>query len=215
MKKYMTLITCTLFLIPALDAQVMFRTRPTGRYRIAPKQRSRRMSKFKPTVNLSFGYGVPNLDKYELLEFGNYYHTSVSQTGPVFGSIDYQFNRAMSLGAMVSYGKVSAPYYNNNGSALAFTGYLKNTSLMLDFVRYIITRNEKIVPYMRTAIGINMWTQDYLDQSGNKAVIANDPTAFAYQVSLGAKLMLVKQAGFFVEAGYGKYILSGGLTFKF
>lgn len=215
MKKYIALIICTLFLIAASDAQVIFRTRTGGRFRALPQQRKRRLPNFKPSVNISFGYGVPNLDKYELLEFRNFFHTSVHQTGPVFGSIDYQFNRAMSIGANVSFGKVSAPYYNNNGSGSAFTGYLKNTSLMLNFVRYIITGNEKIVPYMKTAIGINMWTQDYLDQYGNKAVIADDPTALAYQVGIGAKLMLAKQSGFFIEAGYGKYILAGGLTFKF
>ncbi len=215
MKKYIASITCTLFLISSLNAQVSFRTRPNGRYRTTPEQRDRHLPKFKPSINISFGYGVPNLDKYELLEFSNYYHTSVNQTGPVFGTIDYQFNRTMSIGAMISYGKLNSPYYSSNGSGFAFTGYLKNTSLMLNFVRYIISGNEKVVPYMRTAIGINMWTQDYLDQSGNKAIVANDPTALAYQVSVGAKLMLAKQAGFFVEAGYGKYILSGGLTFKF
>jgi hypothetical protein len=215
MKKSIALIVCAVFLISSVKAQAVFRTRPNGRHRTLPAPRDRHLQKFKPSVNISFGYGVPNLDKYELLEFRNYYHTSVNQNGPVFGTIEYQFNRTMSVGAMVSYGKLNSPYYSSNGSGLAFTGYLKNTSLMLSFVRYIISGNEKIVPYMRTAIGINMWTQDYLDQSGNKAIIANDPTAFAYQVSLGTKLMLAKQAGFFVEAGYGKYILSGGLTFKF
>ncbi len=198
-----------------MNAQVVIHSRLPGRYRILRQQRNSHFSKFKPAINISFGYGAPNLDKDELLEFRNYYHSSINQTGPVFGAIDYQFKRTMSIGVMISYGKLSAPYYNNNGSALAFTGYLKNTSLMLNFVRYMIVRNEKVSPYIRTAIGINMWTQDYLDQSGNKAVIADDPTVLAYQVAIGAKFMLAKQAGFFVEAGYGKYILSAGLTFKF
>lgn len=215
MKKYYIVIVCTLFLFPALNAQVIFRTRPVYRYRAMPEHRSRHLSDFKPTVNISFGYGIPNLDRYQLLEFGNYYHTSANQTGPVFGSLDYQFNRSMSIGAIVSYGKISAPYYRYSNSTLAFTGSLKNTSIMLNFTRYIFTGNQNIQPYIRTAIGINMWTQDYLDQSGNKAVIADDPNALAYQIGIGMKLMLAKQAGFFVEAGYGKYVLAGGLTFKF
>lgn len=215
MKKYIGFTACMLFLISALDAQVIFRTRPAYHYRTFPEQQRHQLPKFKPSVNISFGYGIPNLDKYELFEFGNYYHTSVSQAGPVFGSINYQFHRAMSIGVLVAYGKVSATYYNYSNSAFAFTGNLKNTSLMLNFVRYMFTRNKNIVPYMRTAIGINMWTQDYLDQSGNKAVIADDPTVLAYQAAIGVKLMLAQQAGLFVEAGYGKYILAGGVTFKF
>lgn len=215
MKKFITLTICILFLISAIDAQIIFRTRPAYRYRTFKEHRNWHLSNFKPTVNISFGYGIPNLDKYELLGFWNYYHTPVSQTGPIFGAINYQFKRSMSIGVTVSYGKVSAPYYNYNNSTFAFTGNLKNTSLMLNFVRYIFTDNEKIIPYIKTAIGINMWTQDYLDQSGNKAVLADDPTALAYQVGIGAKLMFAKQTGIFIEAGYGKYILAGGLTFKF
>lgn len=211
MKKFLVFIALGIFAITSANAQFFFRARPRERYKSS--QGNQHLTKFQPSINLSFGYGFPNLDKYELLEFSNYYHTSVNQTGPVFGSIDYQFNRAMSVGAMVTYGKVNAPYYNNNGSAIAFTGYLKNLSFMLNFVRYL-SGNEKVVPYMRTAIGINMWTQDYLDQSGNKAVIANDPTAFAYQLGAGVKLNFTKYAGMFVEAGYGKYIVSGGLSFK-
>lgn len=215
MKKIFALIICTSFLISALNAQVIFRTRPVYRYRSIPEHRNYHLPNFKPSVNIFFGYGIPNLDKYELLEFGNYYHTSVHQTGPAYGTIDYQFNRRMSIGATISYGKVSAPYYRYNNTTPVFTGTLKNTSLLLNFTRYLFTGNEKIIPYFKTAIGVNLWTQDYIDQSGNKAVIADDPTALAYQVSIGIKLMPSNNVGFFIEAGYGKYILSTGLTFKF
>jgi hypothetical protein len=177
-------------------------------------QRNRQLPKFQPSVNFSFGYGFPNLDKYQLLEFGNYYQGSVNQTGPVFGAMDYQFSRSMSVGAMVSYGKISAPYYNDNNSSLAFTGHLNNWSVMVNFVRYIAA-GEKVMPYLRTAIGINIWEQDYTDLSGNKVVIADDPSPLAYQTGLGVKFKLSKQSGIFIEAGYGKYILSGGLTLKF
>jgi hypothetical protein len=37
----------------------------------------------------------------------------------------------------------------------------------------------------------------------------------AYQVGLGANFKLSPNAGFFIEAGYGKYILNGGLSLKF
>lgn len=217
MKKYILLIICALFLLPTLDAQIIFRTAPHPQFRkrALPVYRTRHLPNFKPTINISFGYGIPNLDKYELPGFWDYYHTSVVQKGPIYGSIDYQFMRNMSLGITWSYGKVSADYYNYNNDAFAFTGNLKNTSLMLNIVRYIPSRNEKIEPYFKTAIGLNLWSQDFLDPSGKKVVIADDPTELTYQVGIGTILMLSKQAGFFIEAGYGKYIFSGGLTFKF
>ena len=214
MKKYVALTLLIFFTVATTNAQFRIRTRPGMRNRPRMMQQKRNIPKFQPVVNLSLGYGIPNLDRYQLLDFFNQYRGSISQTGPVFVSMDYQFNRSMSVGAMVSYGKVSAPYYNYNNSTLAFTGNLKNWSIMFNFIRYI-PASEKISAYIRTAIGINLWEQDYLDPSGNKAVIADDPTSLAYQTGLGVKFKLSKQAGLFVEAGYGKYILSGGLSLKF
>lgn len=199
-------------------AQAQYRYGYRPRYRRPMQERMRQLPKFEPSVNISFGYGFPNLDKYELLDFYNYYRGSTSQTGPVFGAVDYQFSRTMSVGIMASYGKVSAPYYDYNapGDPPVITGKLQNWSVMINFVRYIpVAGRAKVSPYMRTAIGINSWTQNYIDQSGNKAINAEDPTSLAYQVGLGAKFKLSKNAGLFLEAGYGKYILSGGLAFKF
>ena len=176
-------------------------------------QRNIQLPDFQPTVNFSFGYGFPNLDKYNLYGFPNYYQGSINQTGPIFGTIDYQFNRAMSVGVMVTYGKVSAPYYNYNNSALAFNGSLKTWGIMFNFVRYF-PAGENISPYLRTAIGINIEQQNYTDTSGNKMMVPGNSSSLAYQTGIGVKFKLSKQTGLFIEAGYGKYILSGGLTLK-
>lgn len=210
MKKCLALLATVILIIGTANAQVIIRSRPYVRARTL---RNKHIPKFEPVVNFSLGYGFPDLDRNQLLDFYNEYRGTVSQTGPVFGSIDYQFMRAMSIGIMVSYGKVTAPYYQYNNSALAFTGKLQSWSVMLDFIRYI-PASEKVSPYLRTAIGINIWQQNYTDPSGNEAVIASNPTDLAYQVGLGAKFKLSKQTGLFLEAGYGKYIISGGLTFK-
>lgn len=84
---------------------------------------------------------------------------------------------------------------------------------MFDLVRYIPVTG-KISPYIKTAIGVNIWKQNYLDPSGNKAVLADDPSMLAYQTVIGAKFNFSKQTSFFIEAGYGKYILGGGLSLK-
>jgi opacity protein-like surface antigen len=213
MKKYAVFVIVFVFFAASSDAQYMYRLRR----RPPSQERSSRLPKFDPVVNVTFGYGFPNLDKYELLDFYHFNRGSATQTGPVFGTVDYQFSRTMSIGIMASYGKVSAPYYNYNAAAndpADFTGKLENWSVMVNFVRYMPV-SSNITPYLRTAIGVNIWSQKYIDQSGNKAVNADDPTALAYQVALGAKLNFSKNAGVFLEAGYGKYILSGGLAFKF
>lgn len=195
-------------------ARAQFRMRP--RYR-RPAQQASRQSDYKPALSLSFGYGYPNLDKNYLLDFYQYNRGSVTQKGPAFGSLDYRFNRNTSIGAMVSYGKVEAPYYAYNSSAPAtpdFTGYLTNWSAMLNLVRYM-PGSTTVSPYLRTAFGVNVWNQNYLNAVGNKVITAlPDAPAFAYQASLGVKFHFTQHAGAFVEAGYGKYIVSGGLTFK-
>jgi len=37
-----------------------------------------------------------------------------------------------------------------------------------------------------------------------------EPNIIGYQVSLGARIKLSPNAGCFMEAGYGKYIINGG-----
>lgn len=88
---------------------------------------------FTPSLSLSIGYGYPNLDKNEFLSFYNFYRGHSTETGPVHASIDYQLNRRSSVGIMVAYAKVSAPYYDYNGTATSspsFQGKLEDWSIL-------------------------------------------------------------------------------------
>lgn len=211
-KTTLLLFFAGLFLFETAHAQI--RMRP--RYR-RPAPQASQQSGYKPALSLSFGYGYPNLDKDHLLDFYQYTRSPAIQKGPLFGSLDYRFNRNTSIGAMVSYGKAEAPYYAYNSSPSAtpaFTGYLTNWSAMLNLVRYM-PGSKTASPYLRTAFGVNVWNQNYLNAAGAKVVTAlPDAPAFAYQASLGVKFHFSQHAGVFAEAGYGKYIVSGGLTFK-
>jgi len=196
-----------------------YRQRP--RRMVKPRPQNMRqqpqLPKFEPTVNLSFGYGFPNLDKDYLPEYYNAYSGSVNQTGPITGSVDYRFSRNMSIGATVMYGKVSAPYYygSNNTFIPDFNAKLESWAFMLNLKSYIPTPG-KVSPYFRGSIGVNTWDQTYTDASGKKLNMPEvDLPDLAYQVGVGAEFKLSKNAGFFAEAGYGKYILHGGLMFKF
>ena len=184
-----------------------------NRYNRYP-QRGRRdtMPKFNPIITASLGYGFPNLDGNQLAGFFNYNRGNISQSGPVIGSIDYRYSRTASIGLMVMHGQVSAPYYDFSGTQ-AFTGSQDNWSIMVNMMNYMPT-NTLVEPYIRTAIGLNVWNQNYIDGSGNKMGYVTEPGLFAYQVSLGANFNLSKMAAFYTEAGYGKYILQAGLKFR-
>ena len=187
-----------------------------GRMRPRQHRNQQQEAYFKPVWHVNLGYGFPNLDRYEFSGFEGTDMGSVSQNGPFMGSIDYQFSPRMSIGILATHGTVSAPYYdyNNNTNTPDFTGHLNNTSIMLDLVRYLPS-GPVVTPYFRTAIGVNIWQQDYTDGSGAQVAQGYDPSALAYQISFGAKFHFSQQAGVFVEAGYGKYIVSGGLALSF
>jgi opacity protein-like surface antigen len=178
------------------------------------RRQMQELQNFKPSLDVSVGYGFPNLDKYLLTDFYNYYQGSTTQSGPVVASIDYHFTPRMAIGVMVNYGKVSRPYYNAYTGEQAFTGSITNTAVLLNFTRYM-GNSEKILPYTRTAIGINTGSAKYLTTDGSKAADTNEGTSLAYQAGLGVQFNVTKHGGFFVEAGYGKYILAGGLKLRF
>lgn len=196
-----------------------YRQRPPRRMvKPRPQQmRQQQQPKFEPTVNLSFGYGFPNLDKDYLPQYFDAYGGNIHQTGPITGSIDYRFNQRMSVGATVMYGKVSSPYYyaGNNSAVPNFNASLESWAFMLNLKSYL-PAGKNVTPYFRGSIGVNTWNQRYTDAAGNKLNMPEmDLPDLAYQVGVGAEFKLSKNAGFFAEAGYGKYILHGGLTFKF
>lgn len=183
-----------------------------------PRQRQQKGQQeppFKTQVHFSLGYGFPNLDKDQMAQFYGYSQANITQTGPVTGALDVQFSRTSSIGLMVSHGETSANYYqyDNYQQPADITGRLRNWSVMLNLVNYI-PASERITPYIRTAIGLNIWDQQYTDYQGNKLNYIDEPPQLAYQVSLGSKFYFTKNSALFIEAGYGKYILHGGLSFR-
>jgi opacity protein-like surface antigen len=184
---------------------------PRGRYH---RERIRELSAFKPSLDISIGYGFPNLDKYLLADFYNYYPGNATQTGPFIASLNYHFSRRSAIGIMVNYGKVSQPYYNYYTGVHEFNGEMANTAVLLNFTRYM-GFSQKIMPYTRTAIGFNTGQREYLYPDGSKFTEIIDGTTLAYQVGLGVQFNPGKHGGFFIEAGYGKYIAAAGLTMKF
>jgi len=182
-----------------------------GGYR---RQQRQQVIDFTPSLDVSVGYGFPNLDKYMLNDFYGYYSGSATQTGPIIANVDYHFNPRMAVGIMVNYGKVSRPYYNYGTGMQDFTGSITNTAVLLNFTRYL-GMSQKIMPYTRTAIGFNTGQSKYVAADGSKFENTDDGTSLAYQVSLGVKFNVTQHGGFFIEAGYGKYIAAAGLSLKF
>lgn len=185
---------------------------PHPRYQ--QRRQQPKLPPFTPSLQLNLGYGFPNLAQNELVDFYGVYRGNVQQLGPINASLDYRFSRFMSLGIMGMYGKVSMPYYNYNGFTPAMKGTLENWTIMANMMNYIPV-NQHVEPYLRIALGVNIWNQDYVDyDAGTKVNYVQKPSDFAYQFSFGCKFNISKQTGLFIEGGYGKYILNGGLSLK-
>jgi opacity protein-like surface antigen len=182
-----------------------------------PRQRRhyQELPEFKPSLNVSVGYGFPNLDANQFPDYYRYYQGNPTYGGPINAAIDYRFTRNASLGMLVTTGHASVKYYDYNTGAPAMTGSLTNWSFMLNFMRYMPVSSKVITPYIRTALGINSYTQNFTDAStGDKIAPPQVPSSLAYQVGIGAQFNVVKKMALFAEAGYGKYILNAGVTFK-
>ena len=170
----------------------------------------RREPPFQPVVHVSVGYGFPNVDAYQFSDgyYTGLYKGNVTQTGPVTGAIDYQYNRYNSIGVMAMYGKLGIPYYDGNNNYQGSVN-LENWSVMLNIMQYAPLSNSATL-YFREALGANINNVSY---TGN--ISSFQPNSFAYQVGVGAKFKMTDNVSFFAEAGYGKYILNGGLSFAF
>jgi len=220
--KYLISLSIAVLLFATVAQSQVYYSPGVQYYRVRPPRLVKRPQRpqvptFEPSVELSLGYGFPNLDKNFLPYYYQAYYNNASMAGPFTGVLNYRFSRSTAIGIMVTHGNVQAPYYSfGSGSPLPdFNVKLDNWAFMLNMVNYL-PGSTTVNPYTRLAMGINNWQQNYTDAAGNKLYM--QPVYlpdFAYQASLGAVFKMSKNAGFFIEAGYGKYIIEGGLNFKF
>ena len=213
-KIVMTVLLSLLLITAVAEAQVIVVTRQPRHEKF--KHPGENLPKFQPALNLSIGYGFPDVDRKYLPDYYGYDRGTISQSGVFTGALDYRFSRRMSIGILVAHGAVSAPYYSyySSPSAADLTTRLETWSFMIQIIRYIPI-SLWVTPYIKTAIGFNSWKQQFRDANGNETAVTHvDVPDFAHQIALGVKFRLSRRAGLFVEGGYGKYIVLGGLSIK-
>ena len=191
--------------------------RPYGQQFYRQKRRPTMIdSTFKPHFLITIGYGFPNLDKGQFVQTYQYNYIANNYSGPLTGSLEYALSRNSAIGVSISHSKATATYYYNNGgqSSPQFYGELNNTSIMLNYKKYLYTNSEHVAPYTRSALGVNIWNERYYYPNGTTLNLSANPSELAYQLSIGSEFRIHSQSGFYIEAGYGKYILNAGLLLK-
>ena len=220
-RKYALLIVLSSFFVSASYAQVIIgggsgfggrfgRIGFTGgggmrRQRNENKDKNKE-STFKPEISVKIGYGFPNVDTYQFSDYVGLYKGSISQTGPITSSVDYKYNSTNSIGIMATYGKVAIPYTDGNNNYEGKVN-LETRSVLANFMQFRPLTNSATF-YFHEALGASINNVNYL---GNVPVIT--PASFAYQLGVGAKFKISEKTSFFAEAGYGKYVLHGGLSY--
>lgn len=161
----------------------------------------------------SVQYGLPNIIKNSLESVFGFNRTNKKKFGPVSIAYEYHVNELMSLGISVSYGSYSADYKDAIGAGLAFNGTLRNTALLLQSTKYFES-DKKALLYAKGSIGLNLWSGEYKKPDGTDFNNFNAPTPLGYNAVVGVKYGFSANNYGYIEAGYGKYVVAAGISFK-
>ena len=161
----------------------------------------------------SVQYGFPNTIRNSLESFIGFNQTNKKSLGPFSVSYEYHINDLMSIGLNLSYASYSADYKDALGFGLAFKGTLRNPAILLQSIKYFES-DSKAMLYAKGSIGINLWSGEYKRPDGSDYQNFNAPTPLGYNAVVGVKYGFAPDIFGYIEAGYGKYIVAAGLSFK-
>lgn len=160
-------------------------------------------------VSLSLGAGFPNLDTRYLPAFDGMSMSGATGSAVVSGSLTCRVTRRLEAGVTTTYGSVSASYSEPGSVGSAgfpgFSGKLEGWTIMATLQR-TFPMGRRVSAYIKTALGAHLWTQSYTEPG-----VSADLPVLAKQVCGGVRLRCLRRAGLFVEAGYGEYVVLGGI----
>jgi len=162
---------------------------------------------------ISFQHGFPNTIKNSLESFFGFDQTNKKSIGPVSIAYEYHIKPEFSIGINLSYASYSADYKDVFGFSAAFTGKIRNTALMIHSIKYFQNESKYLI-YAKGNVGLNLWSGEYRSANGDEYKNFNAPTPVAYNAMVGVKYGLTSSIYPYIEAGYGKYVVAAGISFK-
>jgi hypothetical protein len=161
----------------------------------------------------SVQHGFPNTIKNSMENFIGFNQTNKKSAGPVSISYEYHANALLSLGISFSYSSYSADYKDILGAGVTFKGTLRNPAILLQSTKYF-ENNGKALLYAKGSIGINLWSGEYTDGNNGDFQNMNFPSPLGYNAVVGVKYGFSPNNYGYIEAGYGKYVVAAGISFK-
>lgn len=172
---------------------------------------------------VSFGYGIPNLNKAILKTFESYGNYKTSGFGPLHAKYEYALTDMFGLGLSASYASWGAtwvqnyPVYNNTTMSYDNRNYeesFKGTSLALS-LRYNVhfATGKKIDPYYGVGVGYKFNTYKYF--SAYPDYVKPSTGAYfpvSFETTIGLRYLFSPDLGFYTEVGLSKSLIQAGLV---
>jgi Outer membrane protein beta-barrel domain len=173
---------------------------------------------------LQAGIGFPN-NAATLLDFGGLASLfsgnagSKKGVGPIFINYEYLAQDNVGLGIGFTHASatqtynLSIPIIGTNAGVV--TGKIKLYQIALTSTYHLYTTN-KLDPYIKGGIGINIWKGSYTNENGTQAKPFTAPTPFAYQGLVGLRYFVQPKFGLFGELSFSnlKFSANFGAAIK-
>jgi opacity protein-like surface antigen len=173
---------------------------------------------------LQFTIGVANTLN-QFLDFGGVANifkgngAIEKNTGPIHLQYEYFLKPNYSIGAFISYAKTQQTYDLVipiiNSKIGNVNGQISLVQLAISNAYHLYTTN-KIDPYIKAGVGINIWKGSYINDKGVASKPFTAPSPFSYQGLVGLKYFINKQWALVGEASYSNLKFTGniGIAYK-
>ncbi len=126
-------------------------------------------------------------------------------------------NDNLGMGIGLSYVEASQTInINVTAPSTSINTKVKNTSIIVSTTYHLYT-TDKLDPYTKVSIGLNIWKVSSKNQNGNDVnTVPTLPTPLAYNAVIGLRYFATSKVGVFGEASYSnlRFSANTGLTFK-
>jgi Outer membrane protein beta-barrel domain len=175
---------------------------------------------------LQAGIGIPN-NAATLLNFGGLATVLNGTTGnkkgigPIFINYEYLVNENIGIGIGLTHASATQTY---NSSALLglldinasnVTGEIQLNQIAINSTYHLYT-TDKLDPYIKAGIGINIWKGSYTDETGKQVKPFTAPTPLAYQGLVGLRYFIQPKFGLYGELSFSnlKFSANFGAAIK-
>lgn len=154
----------------------------------------------KRSQMISFSYGAPNKIA-DLLDFGGVaaiFFTTINEeaTGPFMADYEYLIKDNIGIGLSLLHASGRQTYQSGNNS---YTGSIKQYQIGFSTYYHLHT-TDKLDPYIKGTIGVNIWDGYYKDNNGNDADNFVAPTPFGFRSIIGLRYFLANKIAVLGEA---------------